>query len=115
MTTQTAKQEIPAGTYVADPVHSSIHFAVTHNGVSTFRSGFGAYEARLSGGETPRLEGTVEVASIQIEEPQLKGQGPISPARPASASRSSRPSTAAASGSTGRPSCRAAARCSTTR
>ena len=73
MTTQTAKQEIPAGTYVADPVHSSIHFAVTHNGVSTFRSGFGSYEARLIGSEAPRLEGTVDVASIEVPDEQLKG------------------------------------------
>jgi polyisoprenoid-binding protein YceI len=73
MSTQTVEQQIPAGTYVVDPVHSSIGFAVVHNGVSTFRSGFGAYEARLSGGESPQLSGTVEVGSIQIEEPQLKG------------------------------------------
>jgi len=73
MSTQTVRQQIPAGTYVTDPVHSSIGFAVLHNGVSTFRSGFGAYEARLGGGDNPRLEGTVEVASIQIDEPQLKG------------------------------------------
>jgi polyisoprenoid-binding protein YceI len=72
MSTQTI-QQIPAGTYVVDPVHSSIGFAVVHNGVSTFRSGFGGYEAHLSGGESPRLEGTVDVTSIQIEEPQLKG------------------------------------------
>jgi len=73
MSTQTLQQQIPAGAYAVDPVHSSIGFAVVHNGVSTFRSGFGEYEARLSGGESPRLEGTVEVASIQIDEPQLKG------------------------------------------
>lgn len=73
MSTQTIEQRVPAGTYVVDPVHSSIGFAVVHNGVSTFRSGFGSYEARLSGGENPRLEGTVDVASIQIEEAQLKG------------------------------------------
>ncbi len=73
MSTQTIQQQVPAGAYVVDPVHSSIGFAVVHNGVSTFRSGFGEYEARLSGGESPRLEGTVDVASIQIEEPQLKG------------------------------------------
>lgn len=72
MSTQTI-QRIPTGTYAVDPVHSTIGFAVVHNGVSTFRSGFGEYEARLSGGESPRLEGTVDVASIQIEEPQLKG------------------------------------------
>ena len=73
MSTQTIQQQIPTGTYVVDPVHSSIGFAVVHNGVSTFRSGFGDYEVRLSGGENPRLEGTVDVAGIQIDEPQLKG------------------------------------------
>lgn len=73
MTTQTIKQGIPAGTYVVDPIHSSVSFAVTHNGVSTFRSGFAGYEARLVGGENPRLEGSVDVASIEIPEQQLKG------------------------------------------
>jgi len=73
MTTQTIKQEVPVGTYAADPVHSSIGFAVIHNGVSTFRSGFRDYEARLTGGDAPRLEGSVEVASIDIDEEQLKG------------------------------------------
>lgn len=73
MSTQTVKQAIPAGTYVVDPVHSSVTFAITHNGVSTFRSGFGSYEARLSGGEAPRLEGSVDVAGLEIDEEQLKG------------------------------------------
>lgn len=74
MSTETIKQqEIPAGTWAVDPVHSSIGFAVTHNGVTTFRSGFERYEARLSGGEAPRLEGTVEVESIAIDEEMLKG------------------------------------------
>ena len=71
--TQTIQRQVPAGTYTVDPVHSSIGFAVVHNGAATFRSGFGAYEARLTGGESPRLEGAVDVGSIQIEEPQLKG------------------------------------------
>jgi polyisoprenoid-binding protein YceI len=73
MSTQTVQQQVPTGAYVVDPIHSSVDFAVTHNGVSTFRSGFGDYEARLSGGESPRLEGSVEVASIDISEEQLKG------------------------------------------
>jgi len=73
MSTQTVKQEVPAGTYAVDPVHSTIHFAVVHNGVSTFRSGFRGYEAKLEGGEEPRLEGTVEVASVDIDEEMLKG------------------------------------------
>ena len=73
MSTQTVAQQVPAGTYVVDPVHSSINFAITHNGVATFRSGFDAYEARLSGGDEPKLEGTVDVASVKIDEEQLKG------------------------------------------
>lgn len=73
MSTQTVNQQIPAGTYAVDPVHSSITFAITHNGVATFRSGFASYEAGLSGSEAPRLEGTVDVSSIEIEDEQLKG------------------------------------------
>jgi len=74
MSTETiSKQEVPAGTWAVDPVHSSIGFAVTHNGLTTFRSGFERYDARLSGGEQPRLEGTVEVESVAIDEEMLKG------------------------------------------
>ncbi|HET7510083.1 MAG TPA: YceI family protein [Solirubrobacterales bacterium] len=74
MSTETInQQQVPAGSWEVDPVHSSITFAVTHNGVTTFRSGFEKYEARLSGGEQPRLEGTVEVASVEIDEEMLKG------------------------------------------
>jgi polyisoprenoid-binding protein YceI len=73
MSTETIAQQIPAGTWSVDPVHSSITFAVTHNGVTTFRSGFDRYDARLTGGEQPRLEGTVEIESIQIDEEMLKG------------------------------------------
>lgn len=67
------QQQIPAGTWAVDPVHSSVGFAVTHNGVTTFRSGFDRYAAQLTGGEQPRLEGTVEVGSIAIDEEMLKG------------------------------------------
>jgi polyisoprenoid-binding protein YceI len=73
MSTETLIQQIPAGTWNLDPVHSSIAFAVTHNGVTTFRSGFERYQARLTGGEQPRLEGTVEVESIDVDEEMLKG------------------------------------------
>jgi len=73
MSTETITQQIPAGAWSADPVHSSITFAVTHNGVTTFRSGFERYEARLAGGEHPRLEGTVEVESVAIDDEMLKG------------------------------------------
>jgi polyisoprenoid-binding protein YceI len=71
--TVTKSQQIPAGTWAVDPVHSSVTFAVTHNGVTTFRSGFERYEAKLTGGEDARLEGSVEVESIEIDEEMLKG------------------------------------------
>jgi polyisoprenoid-binding protein YceI len=74
MSTETInEQAVPSGTWVVDPVHSSANFAVKHNGVTTFRSGFERYEARLSGGEQARLEGTVDVESIQIDDEMLKG------------------------------------------
>lgn len=74
MSTETIDtQAVPEGAYGLDPIHSSITFAVTHNGVTTFRSGFERYEARLSGGSNPKLEGTVEVESIAIDEEMLKG------------------------------------------
>jgi polyisoprenoid-binding protein YceI len=72
MSTQTVTQRVPAGVYSVDPVHSSVNFAVLHNGVSTFRGGFRDFEAKLSG-EEPKLEGTVEVASIDVDEEMLKG------------------------------------------
>lgn len=74
MSTETiSKQGVPAGAWAVDPVHSSIGFAVTHNGLTTFRSGFERYEARLSGGEQARLEGSVEVEGVAIDEEMLKG------------------------------------------
>jgi polyisoprenoid-binding protein YceI len=73
MATETVNQQIPTGTWVVDPVHSSIRFGITHSGIATFRSGFDSYEATLRGGEQPELTGSVEVASIEIPEEQLKG------------------------------------------
>ncbi|HSS32482.1 MAG TPA: YceI family protein [Solirubrobacterales bacterium] len=73
MSTETVNQQVPAGTWSVDPVHSGLHFAITHNGIATFRSGFNEYAATLTGGESPRLEGNVEVASIDIDEEMLKG------------------------------------------
>lgn len=72
MSTQ-VRQEVPTGTYAVDPVHSTIDFAVVHNGVSTFRSGFRGYEAKLEGGAEPKLTGTVEVESVDVDEEMLRG------------------------------------------
>lgn len=61
---------VPTGTWAADPVHSRISFAITHNAVLTFEGFFRGFDARLADG---RLEGTVEVASIVVEDEQLAG------------------------------------------
>ena len=73
MSTETIDTAVPAGTYRVDPVHSTIRFAVTHAGISTFRGGFADYDAQLTGGESPQLSGSVDVGSIEIGEEQLKG------------------------------------------
>jgi polyisoprenoid-binding protein YceI len=73
MSTETLNQQVPTGTWTVDPVHSTIQFAITHSGVATFRSGFGEYSATLQGGEQPQLEGSVEAASIDIQEEAFKG------------------------------------------
>lgn len=73
MSTETVNRQIQSGTWTVDPVHSSINFAITHSGVATYRSGFTSYEATLQGGENAKLEGSVDVASIDVAEDMLKG------------------------------------------
>jgi polyisoprenoid-binding protein YceI len=67
------EQSLPSGTFAADPLHSTIGFSVDHLGVSVFRNRFRAFEATLHGGEAPSLTGSVEVASIDVDDEQLKG------------------------------------------
>ena len=69
----TAQIIAPSGTYQLDPIHSSIGFAVKHMVVSTFRGTFADYDASLIVGEdgAPELTGTVDVASIQVKDPNL--------------------------------------------
>ena len=66
----TTVSQIPAGTYAADPIHSTIGFGVKYNGLATFRSTFDAFDAQLKDGV---LTGTAHVTSIQIDEPNFKG------------------------------------------
>jgi polyisoprenoid-binding protein YceI len=61
---------IPTGTWNLDPVHSSIGFAVKHSGVMTFRGTFKEFDAKLVDG---RLEGTVKVGSVVVDDPNLAG------------------------------------------
>jgi polyisoprenoid-binding protein YceI len=62
---------IPTGTWVVDPVHSRVGFAVKHLGISTVRGEFKEFEGTLEIGEdlpTSRGYGTVKVASIDTRE-----------------------------------------------
>jgi polyisoprenoid-binding protein YceI len=61
---------VPAGTWKADPIHSSLGFAVRHMGVTPFRGGFADFAAMLSDG---RLAGTAKVESISSEDETLTG------------------------------------------
>jgi polyisoprenoid-binding protein YceI len=66
----TTIQQVPAGTYSVDPVHSTFGFAIKHNGVSTFRGQFEQVDARLEDGV---LTGTAQVESVKTAIPDLKG------------------------------------------
>jgi polyisoprenoid-binding protein YceI len=61
---------VPAGTWQADPVHSHVSFEITYAGVNTFRGSFKEFTATLADG---RLEGSAQVASIDVKDEQLNG------------------------------------------
>lgn len=69
----TATQSKPA-TYSLDPTHSSVGFAVKYMGISTFRSGFTEFDAKLEVGEAgpERLSGSAIVESIELEDENQK-------------------------------------------
>jgi polyisoprenoid-binding protein YceI len=80
MTTATTAAEqgavsLPAGTWSVDPVHSSIGFEVKHFGIATFRGRFTGYEGTIVTGEgsIERVEGRVQVESVDVRDPQLAG------------------------------------------
>ena len=56
-----------AGTYNADPVHSSFGFAVRYQGVSLYRGTLDDVTATLADG---KLTGTAKVESISIRQPE---------------------------------------------
>ena len=69
----TTREIAPAGTWVVDPVHSSVAFEVVHSGISSFRGGFADYDAVLAGGEDARLSGSARVASVAVSDENLTG------------------------------------------
>jgi polyisoprenoid-binding protein YceI len=67
-TTQTTVQALPTGTWNSDPVHSEIAFSVDYM-AGTFHGTFSKFDVRVTDG---RLEGTVEVSSVQVKDPDLE-------------------------------------------
>ena len=67
---QEQRTTLPAGTWHVDPVHSSVGFSVKHMVVANFRGGFGTFDVTL---DDTGLRGTVDVASIDVSEPNLNG------------------------------------------
>ena len=66
---------LPAGTWSVDPIHSSIVFEVKHFGISTFRGRFTGYEGTIGTGDgsLERVEGRVQVESVDVKDAQLAG------------------------------------------
>jgi polyisoprenoid-binding protein YceI len=67
--------ELPTGTYSVDPTHSNVGFEVKHMGIATVRGAFKSFSGTVNDG---RLEGSVEVSSIDTGTPDRDGhlQGP---------------------------------------
>src|ERR1041385_3191172 len=70
MSTITTSKSAPAGTWSADPVHSHVSFEVAYAGTNTFRGGFREYAVTLQDGA---LEGSAQVASVDVKDEQLNG------------------------------------------
>lgn len=72
-TTTTASLSIPTGTWTVDDVHSSASFEVEHGGISAFRGGLTPINAKLvSDGARVALEGTVAVATVSIDDENVR-------------------------------------------
>src|SRR5436305_9211756 len=66
---QQQQNQVPAGNWQADPIHSSVGFAVKYLGVATFTGELTNFEATLTDGE---LAGRAEIASIEVKDENLK-------------------------------------------
>jgi len=61
------------GTWSVDPSHSNVEFSVKHLGIATVKGAFRSFEGTLVIGEdlaTATASGTVQVASVDTNEPQ---------------------------------------------
>jgi polyisoprenoid-binding protein YceI len=70
----TTLTQIPTGIYAVDPAHSNVGFEVRHMGIATVRGAFRQFSGQIDAtGEAPRLEGAVEVASIDTGQADRDG------------------------------------------
>ncbi len=68
MSTTEQTRTLPTGTWAADPVHSEIGFSIDYM-AGTFRGTFSKFDATVGDG---RLQGSAEVASVQVKDPNLE-------------------------------------------
>jgi polyisoprenoid-binding protein YceI len=72
--TTLSPDRIPSGTYNVDPTHSNVGFEVRHMGIATVRGAFKQFTGTVDAtGDAPRLEGSVEVPSIDTGESNRDG------------------------------------------
>lgn len=72
--TSLSLETIPAGTYNVDPAHSNVGFEIRHMGIATVRGAFRKFEGTVDAtGDAPVLQGTVEVSSVDTNEPNRDG------------------------------------------
>jgi polyisoprenoid-binding protein YceI len=55
---------IPTGRWSIDPAHSSVEFQVKHLGIATVKGRAPVVRGTVEGGESPSVEGTVDVTSF---------------------------------------------------
>jgi polyisoprenoid-binding protein YceI len=70
--TITAAEVIPAGTWIVDPVHSTIGFQVTDTSdlFSSVNGRFIEFEGRIRGDGQPSIEGAIRVDSLRTDNEQ---------------------------------------------
>jgi len=72
--TSITADRIPTGSYNVDPSHSNVGFEVKHMGIATVRGTFRKFQGTVDAtADAPRLEGTVEVASIDTGDENRDG------------------------------------------
>lgn len=64
---------IPAGTWKVDPAHSRVEFSILHMGLVDIRGRAPAFEATITGGDEPHIEGIVETSSLSTDDEQRDG------------------------------------------